>query len=133
MSKCWLIFAGIFGALGVCLGAFGAHGLKNMLSPEDLTIYETGVRYQMYHSFALMGYGFLNSLAEQKGHRLAKWPGVILTSGIVIFSGSLYLLVLTGTRQLGAITPIGGLCFIAGWIGFALQAWRLPVSADRQV
>ena len=107
----WLITSGILGALGVALGAFGAHGLQERLTPDMLSTFEIGVRYQMYHAIAMLA----ASLAISKETKwLSRACGAWLT-GVVIFSGSLYLLALTDTRWLGAITPIGGLAFIAGW------------------
>lgn len=93
--------------LAVGLGAFGAHALKSRLSPEMLAIFETGVKYQVYHALALL------LLAALRGPGKAAW---CFTAGIVIFSGSLYLLALTGTRKWGAVTPIGGLLFLVGWL-----------------
>ena len=107
------------GFLGVALGAFGAHALKARLSPDLLAVFETGVRYQMYHVFALA--------AAAWGY--ARWPGRafvaagwLFVAGIVMFSGSLYLLALTGMRVLGAVTPLGGLAFLAGWLCLAWGA-----------
>jgi uncharacterized membrane protein YgdD (TMEM256/DUF423 family) len=97
--------------LDVALGAFGAHALKNRLTPEMLTVFETGVRYQAYHALALL------LLAALRGPDKAAWCFV---GGIVLFSGSLYALALTGVRWLGAITPIGGVLFLVGWVLFAL-------------
>ena len=108
---------GIFsfvGALGVCFGAFGAHALKSRVSPEDLTIWATSTQYLFYHVFA----GILCSCLDQK---LA--PKLFL-AGILIFSGSLYTLVLTQVRWLGAITPIGGVLFILGWVVFAASSFK---------
>ncbi len=92
--------------LAVGLGAFAAHGLKTKISPEMLTIWETGVRYHVYHALALL------ALGSFRGPDKAGW---CFLGGIVVFSGSLYLLALTGERRLGAVTPIGGLLFLAGW------------------
>jgi uncharacterized membrane protein YgdD (TMEM256/DUF423 family) len=109
----------VAGFLGVALGAFGAHALKSTLAPDMLAAFETGVRYQMYHVFALFAAAWA----------WARWPdrvfaicGGLFIAGIVIFSGSLYLLALTGTRWLGAITPLGGLAFLAGWLCLAWGA-----------
>ena len=114
-----LIIVGcLFAFSAVGLGAFGAHFLKSRLSPEDLEIFQTGVNYQFYHALALLAFGLL---AEHRP-RLKPWPGYAFIFGIVVFSGSLYLLVLTQIRILGAITPIGGVAFLVGWIGFALEA-----------
>jgi uncharacterized membrane protein YgdD (TMEM256/DUF423 family) len=113
MDRTFLLVGAVFGFLGVALGAFGAHGLKNRLSPEMLAIFETGVRYQMYHVFALL------MVAAAIGHlgsaRLLTVAGWSFIAGILIFSGSLYALALTSTGILGAITPIGGLAFLVGW------------------
>lgn len=98
--------------LDVALGAFGAHSLKTKLTPEMLTVFETGVRYQAYHALALL------LLAALRGPDRAGWCFV---AGVVLFSGSLYALALSGVRWLGAITPLGGLCFLAGWLMLALQ------------
>ena len=111
----------LFGALGVVFGAFGAHALRARLEPRDLEIFETAVRYQMYHAFALMAAAWLLSRNQpQAGY--AAWSFVI---GVAIFSGSLYLMVATGQRWLGAITPIGGVAMIAGWCLLALAASKL--------
>ena len=99
--------------LGVALGAFGAHALRASLSPGDIEIFETAVRYQMYHAVALFGVAWL---ATRLVGPLMDWAGWLLVAGTVVFSGSLYLLVLTGTRWLGAITPVGGLMLVAGWL-----------------
>jgi uncharacterized membrane protein YgdD (TMEM256/DUF423 family) len=98
--------------LDVALGAFGAHALKSRLSPEMLAVFETGVRYQAYHALGLL------ALAALRGPDKAGWCFV---GGIVLFSGSLYLLALTGERRLGMVTPLGGLLFLAGWALFALS------------
>ncbi len=114
--------AGCFAAAaGVALGAFGAHGLRARVTPEALAIWETGVRYQLVHALGLLAVGWAG----------ARWPGALVATagwlfvaGILIFSGSLYLLVLTGQRWLGAITPVGGLALIAGWILLGLSVLR---------
>ena len=110
------------GALAVILGAFGAHALRARLSPGDLEIYETGVRYQMYHAFALLAAAWLIARNAPRAGTAA-W---LFVAGIVVFSGSLYLLVATGQRWWGAVTPVGGLCLIAGWLLLALAAFRMP-------
>lgn len=108
--------------LGVVLGAFGAHALKDRLTTDMLAIYETAVQYQFYHALALVGLGLF---AAQRGDDAGVLPAAwCFGLGIVFFSGSLYVLVLTGTKWLGAITPIGGLAFIAGWALFAWAALR---------
>jgi len=104
----------IFGFLGVALGAFGAHALQDRLDPAMLEIYKTATHYLMIHALALILFGLMGSKA--------RWPGRCFLGGILVFSGSLYALALSGIRILGAITPIGGLLFMAGWIGFAIHA-----------
>jgi uncharacterized membrane protein YgdD (TMEM256/DUF423 family) len=120
MDRTFLLLGAIAGFLGVAFGAFGAHGLRNRLTPEMLAVFETGVRYQMYHVFALLA---VSAAIGQLGHaRLLAMAGWLFFGGIVIFSGSLYALALTGTGILGAITPIGGVLFLAGWTCLALFA-----------
>jgi uncharacterized membrane protein YgdD (TMEM256/DUF423 family) len=102
----------LFGLLGVALGAFGAHGLKGRLTPQDLMVFETGVRYQMYHALALLFVAVLMSRGPSHGQAVAGWAYLV---GILVFSGSLYLMVVTGQRWLGAVTPVGGLAFLVGW------------------
>ena len=118
-----IIAAGaVFAGLGVALGAFGAHGLKDRLTPDMLAIYQTGVQYQFYHALALILLGLcVAARAEMAGAAAAAWA---FASGILLFSGSLYVLVLTGTRWLGAITPVGGVAFLLGWALFAWGALR---------
>ena len=116
-----LIAAGaIFAALSVLFGAFGAHGLKDRLSFEYLAIFETAVRYQMYHSLGLM---FMGSFGFHLPKNLIYIPSYFLIFGIVIFSGTLITLVLTDLKWLGAITPIGGLSLIIGWLLFAYNIY----------
>jgi uncharacterized membrane protein YgdD (TMEM256/DUF423 family) len=114
MEKTFLLLASIFGALAVALGAFGAHALESRLSAEMLSIYETGARYHFYHALALLGVVAVISRWPESGAGV--WAGWLFVIGIVIFSGSLYLLAFTGIRWLGAITPIGGAALIAGWL-----------------
>lgn len=110
----FLFLASISGAIGVALGAFGAHALKARLTPERLQTFETGVRYQMYHVAGLLGAAF--AVGQWPGSMLPVWAGWGFVLGTVLFSGSLYLLVGTNKRWLGAITPFGGVAFIVGWI-----------------
>jgi uncharacterized membrane protein YgdD (TMEM256/DUF423 family) len=105
--------------LGVAAGAFAAHALRPRLSSESLAIFETAVRYQIYHALALFAVAW--AYDRWPAAQLA-WAGVLFLAGVVIFSGSLYLLVLTGARWWGAVTPLGGLAFLAGW---ALLAWGM--------
>jgi uncharacterized membrane protein YgdD (TMEM256/DUF423 family) len=108
----WGLIGAVLGFLGVALGAFGAHGLRTRLAPELLTVFETGVRYQIYHAFALLA----TAWAAQAGDPgPARWAGWCFLLGTVLFSGSLYTLSLTGIRRFGAVTPLGGLLFLAGW------------------
>lgn len=109
------------GAVGVILGAFGAHALKARLTPEHLQTFETGVRYQMVHALALL---LLSALIARLAPGPARVSGWCFIVGTVFFSGSLYLLATAGWRWLGPITPLGGLCFIAGWVLLAVAAWR---------
>lgn len=119
MHKGFLKTAAFLGALSVGLGAFAAHGLKQHISDYAVSIFETAVRYQFYHVFALLASGFL---FREFPNKLIKWSGVLFLIGIILFSGSLYILtfikaaVLPGYDWIGAITPLGGLCFIAGWL-----------------
>ncbi|MDI3373535.1 DUF423 domain-containing protein [Pseudomonas sp. V104_6] len=122
MLRSFLMLAAFFGFTGVALGAFAAHGLKNRLSADYLAIFHTGVTYQLVHALALFGVALLT--VHLPG-RLVGWAGYLFVLGIVLFSGSLYLLTLTGISKLGMITPIGGLCFLAGWVCLGLAAWRL--------
>lgn len=111
--RLFLTAATISGALAVLFGAFGAHLLKQMLSPEMLEVYKTGVQYQFYHTFALLIVGLLMNIKPTKS---LKWSGYLFIGGILIFSGFLYLLAITGIKQLGMIVPIGGVMFVVGWI-----------------
>jgi len=117
MHKFFLAAGALFGFLGVAAGAFGAHALKNKLSVDMHLIYETAVKYQMYHALALLAVAW--ALTQWQSKALV-WSGALFMAGIVIFSGSLYVLTLTGTKWFGAITPIGGIAFLAGWL---LLAW----------
>ncbi|WP_223485282.1 DUF423 domain-containing protein [Pseudomonas sp. A-RE-19] len=122
MLRGFLMLAAFFGFTGVALGAFAAHGLKNRLTPEYLTIFHTGVTYQLVHTLALLGVALL---ATQIPGRLITWAGASFAIGILLFSGSLYLLTITGVSKLGIVTPFGGLAFLVGWVCLGLAAWRL--------
>jgi uncharacterized membrane protein YgdD (TMEM256/DUF423 family) len=122
MARYWVFLAAINGFLAVAAGAFGAHGLKTRIPPDALTIFETGARYHMYHALALLATGWV---AAQTHSWLAAGAGWCFVFGIIVFSGSLYALTLTGQRWLGAITPIGGTAFLIGWILLAAAALRL--------
>ena len=123
MFRVLLLLAALFGFTGVGLGAFAAHGLKGQLSAEYLAVFQTGVHYQMLHALALLA---LAALWQRLPGRLLPAAGVCFCVGILLFSGSLYALTLTGISALGMITPVGGLMFLAGWFCLGLAAWRLP-------
>lgn len=109
----WIIVGSVFAVLAVIFGAFGTHGLKSKVSVEDLTIFETGVRYQMYHALVII---LLGLLAMNPNLNISPLPFVFFVTGIIVFSGTLYLIPLTGLRWMGAITPIGGFALILGWV-----------------
>ena len=119
MHKTFLVVAGLLGALSVTLGAFGSHGLKGKVGEDVLNIFETAVKYQFYHVFALFA---VSILFQSFGSGMLLWSGRLFIAGTAFFCGSLYLLTFfrannnTSMNWLGAITPIGGLCFIAGWL-----------------
>lgn len=115
--KLFFALGALFAGLSVVFGAFGAHALRSTLSADDLAIFETGVRYQFFHALALFVVAWATTVWDTSSVQAAGWA---FTVGILVFSGSLYLLVLTDTRWLGAITPIGGAAFIVGW---ALLLW----------
>ena len=119
MDRLLYLCAAVAGAVGVALGAFASHGLKMRLAADMLAVFETAVRYQMYHVFSLFAaaWGF-----ERWQHRAFAWGGGLFVAGMVIFCGSLYVLALTGARWLGALTPVGGLAFLAGWLCLAWGA-----------
>jgi uncharacterized membrane protein YgdD (TMEM256/DUF423 family) len=119
MDRTFLLFGAVAAFLAVGLGAFGAHGLRARLSPDMLAVFETAVRYHMYHALALL---LTSLLMARMGGWLVTAAGWCFTVGIVLFSGSLYALALSGVTILGAITPIGGLAFLAGWACLALAA-----------
>ncbi|MEP6765798.1 MAG: DUF423 domain-containing protein [Gemmatimonadaceae bacterium] len=119
MERLFVIIGALSAAMGVGAGAFGAHALRAKLEPRMLEVFETGARYQMYHAIALIVVAWASS----------RWPGSLtnaagwlFVAGTVFFSGSLYLMALTDVRALGAITPVGGVCFIAGWVCLAVAA-----------
>lgn len=111
-AKLWLALGAGYGFVGVALGAFGAHALKARLAPEMLAIWRTAVEYHFYHALALVLVGVL---ALQRPARALDVSGAAFALGILVFSGSLYALALSGVRGLGAVTPLGGLLFLAGW------------------
>ena len=124
MGRLFLTLAAVSGFLAVSLGAFGAHALKNRLDEYSLSVYQTAVEYQFYHTLALLAVGLLCLWHPQSA--LLRSSGIAFILGICVFSGSLYVLSVTGIRGLGAITPLGGLAFLVGWACLALATWRLP-------
>lgn len=118
MAKTLILLASINGFLAVSLGAFAAHGLRARLDADMLNTFQTGVQYQMYHALALFGIGLLS--LQFPTSSILRNSGFLIMAGIVLFSGSLYVLSLSGIRWLGAITPIGGVAFLCGW---GLLAW----------
>ena len=121
MERIWLVLGAANAFIAVAAGAFGAHGLKARLTPDMLAVFETGARYHMYHALGLIAVGVLATLRPSS---LVNASGWAMFAGIVIFSGSLYVLALSGVRALGAITPIGGVAFLAAWVLFAVAALR---------
>ncbi|KFJ92464.1 hypothetical protein PSOLE_17340 [Pseudomonas oleovorans subsp. oleovorans] len=122
MARLWLLLSAFAGFTGVALGAFAAHGLKSRLTPEYLAVFQTGTHYQLIHALALFGVGLL---ALHMPGRLVNLAGGAFAVGILLFSGSLYLLTLSGIGKLGMITPFGGVAFLIGWLCLGLAAWRL--------
>ena len=120
MSRLFFLAGALSAAVAVVLGAFGAHALRARLTPEALAVFEVGVRYQMYHAVALLAVALGATRWPGEGMTLAGW---LFVAGTVIFSGSLYLLVYTGQKWLGAVTPVGGAAFIVGWLVLAWTVW----------
>ena len=123
--KSILTIAAISGLLAVVLGAFGAHALKKMISLEMLEVYKTGVQYQFYHTFALLAVGILMHFNTSKA---LKWSGYLFVVGILLFSGSLYVMTITGIKALGIITPFGGTVWIAAWFLLMKHCRKLTTS-----
>lgn len=121
LPRIFLVAGALSAAISVAAGAFGAHALKARLPAELLAVFETGARYQMYHA---VGLALAAWVASRSPGAAAAWAGWLFLAGTVLFSGSLYALALTGVRTLGAVTPFGGVAFIAGWIALALAALR---------
>jgi uncharacterized membrane protein YgdD (TMEM256/DUF423 family) len=117
MDRTFFAIGALLAFVGVALGAMGAHALSTRLAPDRLAIFEVGVRYHMYHSLALLAAGWA---VARFGPGLATWAGWLFVAGVVVFSGSLYALAFGAPRWLGAITPLGGVAFLAGWL---LLAW----------
>ena len=123
MAKIFISMSAILGLLGVALGAFGSHGLKEKLSADMMSVYQTGSHYHLIHALALLGIGIL---ARQMDATAIKVAGIAMIFGIFVFSGSLYALAISGVRILGAITPIGGVGFMIGWAALAVAAIQNP-------
>ncbi len=121
MDRTFLALGALSAAISVAAGAFGAHALKARLAPDLLAIFETGARYQTYHA---IGIALAAWAAARFPGAAASWAGWLFVAGTILFSGSLYALALSGVRALGAVTPFGGVAFIAGWIALALAALR---------
>lgn len=121
MDRFFLRAGAVSGFISVLAGAFGAHALRDRISPEHLQAFETGARYQMYHAFALLAVAWLVSRSPSNA---ALWAGRLFLLGTVLFSGSLYLIALTGIGRFGLVTPFGGVALLAGWICLALAASR---------
>jgi len=120
--KLFVILGALLGGLSVAAGAFGAHALRAQLTPRMLEVFETGVRYQMYHALALFAAAWMIQQTDAPSAQVAGWAFVL---GTLLFSGSLYAMALTGARGLGMITPIGGVVFLIGWGALALAALKL--------
>ena len=127
MPKLFIILAALNGFIAVSLGAFAAHGLSSRLTEQLLSTFQTGVQYQMYHTLALFGVGIL--CLHYPASTPLRGAGLLFLAGIMVFSGSLYILALSGIRWLGAITPIGGIAFLAGWGMLAWFAWSEAFSS----
>lgn len=121
MDRIFFALGSLSAGLAVAAGAFGAHALRARLSAADLAIYETAARYQMYHALALIAVAWA---WQRWPGPLPQWAGWLFVAGTLLFAGSLYLLVFTGQRWLGAVTPLGGVAFLAGWACLAIQALR---------
>jgi uncharacterized membrane protein YgdD (TMEM256/DUF423 family) len=120
-ARALLALGGLSAFLAVALGAMAAHGLKASLAPEALATFEIGVRYQMYHALAMIAAGLVHAIRPLKAIAVS---GGLFALGTVLFSGSLYLIVLCGVRALGIVTPFGGVAFLAGWLCFVWGVWR---------
>jgi len=121
MDRFLLVAGAVSAFVAVALGAFAAHGLKATLPADLLAVFEVGVRYQMYHALGLIGVG---CLLTRYPSRLLAASGMLFLVGTLVFSGSLYVLAMTGLRALGIVTPFGGAAFLCGWACFALALWR---------
>jgi uncharacterized membrane protein YgdD (TMEM256/DUF423 family) len=122
-SPKWFMLAGSINMfLAVALGAFGAHLLKSRLPPDLMVVFQTGNQYHFYHALGLFAVAAAAGFVP--GSRLIRWSGMFIMAGLVLFSGSLYVLSLTGQRWIGMITPFGGMCFLVGWLLLAAGVWK---------
>lgn len=126
MKSIFLFLGALSALIGVGMGAFGAHGLKAILAPEMMVVYQTGVTYQMWHSLALIGIAIIRH--QNTSSKLLTWAGWLMFSGIILFSGSLYLLALTQSSALGRITPIGGVSFLTAWLLISIYSTQKQQS-----
>ena len=124
MDRVFITIGALSGFLAVALGAFGAHSLRDRLTPDMLQVFQTGVTYQMYHALALVGVGILLGRFSVDGSPWLTAAGWLFVAGSIVFSGSLYALSVTNTTWLGAITPLGGVAFLLGWLALAIGIWR---------
>jgi uncharacterized membrane protein YgdD (TMEM256/DUF423 family) len=124
VDRVFIVIGALSGCLAVAAGAFGAHALRGRLSSDMLDVFQTGATYQMYHALALVGVGILLGRFSIEGSAWLSASGWLFVAGSVLFSGSLYLLSLTGTPWLGAITPLGGVAFLAAWLALAVGILR---------
>lgn len=128
MNRTFVGLGAAFGFVAVALGAFGAHALRDRIDAGAMAVYQTAVQYQAMHALALL---FVGLLASRDAPRSLRWSGWLFTAGILIFSGSLVAMALTGIKVLGAITPIGGVCFLFGWVALAVASRSLEPTAQR--
>ena len=123
MTRTFLVTGSIAALLAVVLGAFGAHGLRHRITADLLAVYQTGAQYHFYHALGLLLLGVLSFHLPDSA--LLRWAGGLMLAGIVLFSGSLYLLAISGIRWFGIITPFGGMAFIIAWLLVALAVWKM--------
>jgi uncharacterized membrane protein YgdD (TMEM256/DUF423 family) len=124
LDRVFISLGGLSGCLAVAAGAFAAHALRDRISAELLDVFQTGATYQMYHALALLAVGILLARFSVGGSAWLSVAGWLFLGGTILFSGSLYALALSGTRWLGAVTPIGGVAFLLGWLALAIGIWR---------
>jgi len=128
VKSIFLLLGALSALIGVGMGAFGAHGLKTVISPEMLTVYQTGVTYQMWHALGLIAIALISQHAPDS--KLLRWAGGLMFAGILLFSGSLYALALLNHTWLGMITPFGGVCFLVAWLLLTVSATTTTRSSE---